>query len=57
MPASAPKARTSTRVIACDLGVTGKRLRRALPPVTPTPEFRAWLQSQLQQATKVRRHT
>lgn len=27
----------------CDLGVTGQRLRRALPPVSPSPAVRAAL--------------
>lgn len=42
---SAPDSRTKAepRLIACTLGVTGKRLRRALPPVAPPAQFRAQL--------------
>ena len=48
-PVSAPDSRTNgkARVIACDLGVTGKRLRRALPPVAPAAGFRMDLRQQL----------
>jgi hypothetical protein len=33
----------------CDLGVTGKRVRRALPAVAPPPAFRAELGRRINQ--------
>jgi hypothetical protein len=47
MSVSAPERRTKQQGIACELGVTGKRVRRALPTVAPAPLFRARLRAQL----------
>ncbi len=44
-----PKPRTAPH---CDLGVTGKRLRRALPKVSAPPAFREALRRSLIEATR-----